>query len=221
MQTEPTFPLLAVLRLRMEIDGEGVTTLVAGKGCPLSCKYCINQEVLRRKPTQVSPQELFDRVKIDDLYFQATGGGLTFGGGEALLHTEFARAFRALCGSKWKLNAETALAVPPDTVRAAAQIFDSFIVDIKDTDAETYRAYTGGDGRLAMDNLRLLSSCVDASRICVRVPWIPGFNDRAAQQRSRETLAAMGIEQIELFDYVQKENTHPLPDGSACQKTCF
>ena len=40
----PSLPLIVIDRLRMETDGEGVTTLVAAKGCPLSCKYCINKK---------------------------------------------------------------------------------------------------------------------------------------------------------------------------------
>ncbi|MBQ1520794.1 MAG: 4Fe-4S cluster-binding domain-containing protein, partial [Clostridia bacterium] len=74
--TEPRYPLLAVSRHRMEMDGEGVTTLVAGAGCPLSCAYCINKTLLCQPPTFVTPRELFDRVKADDLYFRATNGGL-------------------------------------------------------------------------------------------------------------------------------------------------
>lgn len=205
MQVDPTYPLLTVSRLRMEVDGDGVTTLVAGAGCPLACKYCINKTVLQRKPENVTPQELFDRVKIDDLYFQATNGGLTFGGGEALLHTDFYRAFRPLCGTKWKLNAETSLAVPQENVRAAAEVLDDFIVDIKDTDPDTYRAYTGGDGKLALDNLHLLLLLVGADRIHVRVPLIPGFNDEAAQRRSEAVLKDLGITDIELFPYIIRE----------------
>lgn len=205
MHREPTYPLITAARLRMAIDGSGVTTLVAGAGCPLACRYCINRTALQGSPETVTPQELFDRVKIDDLYFQATGGGLTFGGGEALLHTDFYRAFRKLCGSRWKLNAETSLAVPRENVLAAAEVLDDFIVDIKDTAPEIYRAYTGGDGALALDNLRLLFSLVGAERLRVRVPLIPGFNDKAAQHRSKAVLEDMGITDIELFSYVIRE----------------
>lgn len=205
MQNEPTYPLLTVARLRMEVDGSGVTTLVAGAGCPLACKYCINKTVLQKTPQNITPQELFDRVKTDDLYFQASGGGLTFGGGEALLHTDFYRAFRSLCQNRWKLNAETSLAVPREHVIAAAEVLDDFIVDIKDTDFDTYRAYTGGDGTLALENLRLLLSLVGAERIRVRVPLIPGYNDEAAQHRSEALLKGMGITDIELFPYIIRE----------------
>ena len=85
---ENKLPLINIARLRMETDGDGVTTLIASAGCPLSCKYCINRPILDRKDNvrMVSPEELLEMVRIDDLYFQATGGGIVFGGGESLLH---------------------------------------------------------------------------------------------------------------------------------------
>ena len=45
---EYRYPLLRVSRHRMGIDGKGVTTLVAGAGCPLRCRWCINQKLLAR-----------------------------------------------------------------------------------------------------------------------------------------------------------------------------
>ena len=118
--TEPLFPLLSIARLRMGIDGEGVTSLIAGAGCPLSCKWCLNAPILQQSPALVSARELFERVKIDDLYFRATGGGVTFGGGESLPHAPFFRAFREICGDGWRIYAETSLHVSRALVQTAA-----------------------------------------------------------------------------------------------------
>ena len=203
--TEPLYPLLALSRLRMEIDGEGVTTLVAGAGCPLNCEYCINKRILQRKPELISPQELFDRVKIDDLYFQATGGGVCFGGGEALLHTDFLSHFRKLCEGRWRIYAETSLHVKEDALRLAAECVDGFIVDIKDMDGEVYRSYTGRDSTLAHGNLKLLLSLVGPEQILVRVPLIPGYNTREAQAHSLERLKAMGFTRLDPFSYVIRD----------------
>ena len=198
---EPLYPFLTMARLRMEIDGEGVTTLVAGAGCPLFCKYCINKKLLTSKPTMLTPQALFDRVKIDDLYFQATGGGVTFGGGEALLHTDFIRAFRDLCGSRWRIYAETSLSVPREAVDLAAQCVDGFIVDIKDMDPQIYRAYTGTEAALAHENLTYLLSLVGPERIVVRVPLIPDFNTEEAQDLSLRQLRNLGFTRLDPFAY--------------------
>ena len=198
---EPLYPFLTMARLRMEIDGEGVTTLVAGAGCPLTCKYCINKKLLTCKHTMLTPQALFDRVKIDDLYFQATGGGVTFGGGEALLHTDLIRAFRDLCGSRWRIYAETSLSVPREAVDLAAQCVDGFIVDIKDMDPQIYRAYTGTEATLAHENLTYLLSLVGPERIVARVPLIPDFNTREAQDRSLQQLRSLGFTRLDPFTY--------------------
>ena len=105
-----TFPLLGIARHRMGTDGEGVTTLAAGAGCPLHCEWCINKKLLREAPAEeVTPEELLERVRTDHLYFCATGGGITFGGGEALLHADFIREFREICPPEWKITAETSL----------------------------------------------------------------------------------------------------------------
>ncbi|MBR5342402.1 MAG: radical SAM protein [Oscillospiraceae bacterium] len=203
---EPRYPLLSLSRLRMGIDGPGVTTLIAGAGCPLRCRWCINEKLLREAPAEpVTARELYERVKIDDLYFRASGGGVCFGGGESLLHADFIRAFRALCPADWLICAETSLAVDPAAVRRAAEAVDRFIVDCKDWDEEIYRRYTGGDGARMKENLRLLLSLVGQERVTVRVPLIPQFNTPEHQARSAAALQALGVTQLDVFEYVIRE----------------
>lgn len=205
--TEPLYPLLSLARLRMGTDGAGVTTLIASQGCPLHCRWCINERLLREAPAeQVTAAELIERVRIDDLYFRATGGGVTFGGGEPLLHAAFIRRFRALCPPQWRIWAETSLAVPRELVALSLGAVDAYIVDCKDMDAQIYRRYTGGESSLMESNLRYLLSAVGAERITVRVPRIPGYNSAADQARSAETLRAMGITRLDLFDYVIRKD---------------
>lgn len=208
---EPFFPLLSLARLRMGTDGTGVTTLVAGAGCPLHCRWCINKRLLKEAPArEVTAPELTDRVKIDDLYFRSTGGGVTFGGGEPLLHAPFIKRFRQVCPSEWKISVETSLAVPRENVRAAAEAADLFIVDCKDMDSAIYSRYTGGDASLMEENLRFLIDAVGPGRILVRVPLIPEYNTRSDQEKSIGKLRAMGITNIDVFDYViREEHTRP------------
>lgn len=204
--TEPRYPLLSLSRLRMGIDGPGVTTLIAGAGCPLRCRWCINRRLLHEAPAEpVTAAELYGQVRIDDLYFRASGGGVCFGGGEALLHADFIRRFRALCPDEWMICAETSLAVPPELVRSAAGAVDLFIVDCKDMDADIYRRYTGGKAALMRENLRFLLDAAGPERVAVRVPLIPDFNTPADQARSVEALKAMGVTRIDCFSYVRKE----------------
>ena len=207
--TEPLYPLYSLSRLRMGMDGAGVTTLVAGAGCPLSCRWCINKRLLREgKATPVTAAQLVQRLRIDDLYFRATGGGACFGGGESLLHAAFLRAFRAAAPADWRITAETSLAVPSASVALAASCVDFFIVDCKSMDRAVYQAYTGGDFSLMESNLRLLLSLAGPERICVRVPLIPEFNSPDGQRQSAERLEAMGFPaaSLDLFSYVIRED---------------
>lgn len=200
-----TFPLLTIARHRLGTDGEGITSLAAGAGCPLHCKWCINKRLLREAPAEnVSPEELLERVKTDHLYFCATGGGITFGGGEALLHADFIRAFREICPPEWKITAETSLFVPRSYVAEVTDAVDLFVVDCKDMNGKIYRKYTGEGVLVMADNLRFLLERVGPERVIVRVPLIPEYNTAEDQQKSAEKLTKMGVTRLDLFEYVIK-----------------
>lgn len=200
-------PIIGISRHRMATDGKGVTTLVGFHGCPLRCRYCLNPHSFAEdtKRLMLTPEELYERVKVDQLYFLSSGGGVTFGGGEPLLYPDFLRRFRALCGEQWRLSAETSLAVPKEAVTAVAEVFDEFIIDCKDTDPDIYRRYTGRENRTMLDNLSYLLTLVPAERVVVRVPLIPDFNDDQSRARSRERLAAMGVARFDCFSYRKSE----------------
>lgn len=196
-------PFIGIDRHRLGVDGVGVTTLAAFHGCPLQCKFCLNHRCLESSEDlpRFTPQQLYDRVFIDNLYFIATGGGVCFGGGEPLLRVDFLTEFKSLCGKSWNLTAETSLQVPRESVRQASLVIGDFIVDIKESDADTYRAYTGGDADLSWSNLEYLLSLIDPQHIIVRVPLIPEFNDQAATDRTVERLTALGVSRIDRFTY--------------------
>ena len=155
-------PVWAISRLRMVTDGSGVTTLVTAQGCPLRCRYCLNPVSWNGEatPAFLTPEELYEQVRIDDLYFQATGGGVTFGGGEPLLYPDFIADFRALCPKEWKLRAETSLHVPRENLEKVMDAVDEFFVDIKDMNPAIYESYTGKTNRLIYDNLTYLLGSV-------------------------------------------------------------
>ena len=200
---EPLYPLLSVSRLRMTTDGKGVTTLIAGAGCPLKCAYCINRELLEKKsPTPVTAGELFEMVRIDNLYFQATGGGVAFGGGESLIHSPFIAGFRKLCEGVWRITAETSLNVPAELLETAIGNVDDYIVDVKTLDPVIYKRYTGRDPAYLYANLKTLVSNVPAGNIKVRVPLIPGYNDESDREKTVAALEGMGFEDFDLFGYI-------------------
>jgi len=200
-------PFIAVSRHRLQTDGRGVTTLAGFHGCPLRCRYCLNPHSFAddTKVRRLTPKELYEAVKIDELYFLATDGGVTFGGGEPLLYADFISEFRELCGRAWLICAETSLYVPTENVRLAAECVDEFFVDCKDSNPDIYLRYTGKDNGLMLKNLRYLVSAVGAERITVRVPLIPEFNTDADRQKSVELFRSMGLTCFDLFEYRTKK----------------
>ena len=195
--------IFGISRHRLTTDGEGVTTLVAFSGCPLRCKYCLNKASWEpEKGRLYTPEQLFEEVKIDQLYFLATKGCITFGGGEPMLQVEFIKEFRELCGNQWQIVAETCLNVSFEKVQAIDPILDGYIVDIKDMNPEIYKVYTGKDNALTISNLQWLLQHGDPNRIIVHVPHIPDFNTDEDVERSKKRLETMGVKHIDEFNYL-------------------
>ena len=198
-----TAKIFGISRHRLTTDGEGVTTLVAFNGCPLRCRYCLNKTSWDMdKGRDYTPEILFEEVKIDQLYFLATHGGVTFGGGEPLFQVEFIKQFRELCGPQWQILAETSLNVPFENVQTIDPILDGYIVDIKDMNPEIYQTYTGKDNSVVLTNLEWLLKHGAPNRIMVRVPHIPEFNTDEDVAKSKEHLTAMGVKNIDEFNYI-------------------
>ena len=180
-------PIFAVSRLRMGSDGPGVTTLVTFMGCPLKCKYCLNPKchqpiykkngvTAREGIMMLTPQELYDLVKIDNIYFQATGGGVCFGGGEPTMYADFIREFKLLCKDRWKITLETCGVCSYISYKLLSEIVDYWIVDIKSLDPIIYQAYTGMSSGV-LQHLTCLKRLVDPAKVTIKIPQIPGYND--------------------------------------------
>ena len=150
------FAVLAINRHRMLTDGRGITSLVALAGCPLSCPYCINQDLLKNTKLleQISPTDLVERLAIDHCYFLYTGGGVTFGGGEPLLQAESILEFANVCPMEWNINIETSLNVPFKQLEPILNGRFSFIIDIKAMQPEIYKGYTGLENTQVIYNLK-------------------------------------------------------------------
>lgn len=196
-------PLIGISRLRIGTDGHGVTTLVAFHGCPLRCQYCLNPQSLKddAKVMMRSPEEVMTTLRKDELYFKATNGGVTFGGGEPLLRVEFIKEILELGAKDWHITVETSLNVPRKNLENVFTYIHEYVVDIKDMNPTIYKAYTSKDNELVKSNLKWLIEQGMAERITCRIPLIPEFNTPEDQQRSKYELEAMGITRFDFFTY--------------------
>lgn len=212
-------PIFGISRHRLGIDGPGITTLVTFMQCPLKCKYCINEKCHEplsgsktgQLPDDVryfSPQELYNEVKIDNIYFQATNGGITFGGGEPALYSDFITEFRKICGNDWNLNIETSLNVDLKHIKALSPVINHFFIDIKDLNPLTYKEYTGTTIYPLILNLLYIKDAGRAKDATIRVPHIPGYNNRESVAENIRQLNSLGFDNVNEFDYIPHSALH-------------
>lgn len=151
----------------------------------------------------MSPQQLYDIVKIDDVYFRATKGGITFGGGEPLSYPRFINEFHDLCKSRqWTINVETSLNVSLDNLRLCAFSIDSFFVDIKCISNKQYISYTGTSNRKVIRNLEWLADNIDIHSVIIRIPKIPRYTTDIDINSAIGFVKSLGFVNVDCFDYV-------------------
>ena len=197
-------PIIGIVRHSINVDGEGVCTLVAFHSCTLKCKYCLNPHSLSgvEKYKKINPEALLERVKVDDLYFQATNGGITFGGGEPMLRAGFIEEFKRICPSNWRISIETALNVEQSFVQRLLDVIDHYYIDIKDINSSIYESYTSKSNQQVIENLKFLAQQNLADKITIRVPLIPGFITAVDQEKSIAFLKELGFMNFNRFTYL-------------------
>lgn len=195
-------PIYSIDRLRIGIDGVGVRTLIGFQGCPLNCKYCINSNSKTiRNNLLYNVKDLIDYVSIDNIYFQSTNGGITFGGGEPLLYSQFVLEFINKSPKRWNYWIETSLNVSWENIEIIVDKIDTFVIDIKSIDPIIYKNYTDKDNTLVISNLIKLTEIISKDKIIVRIPYIEGLTTEQDCKDSIEFIKNLGINNIDYFKY--------------------
>lgn len=198
-------PIIGIDRFRIGTDGKGITTLVAFGGCSLRCQFCINPESLEPdgRWQLMSVKEVFSVLQKDELYFRATMGGATFGGGEPLLRAEFVKDVLEAGAKHWHTTLETSLNAPTKTLELLSPYVSEFIVDVKDLNSDIYRKYTHGSNAQVIHNLKWLADHGNTERVLCRIPLIEGYNNNDDRDVSIDRLSTMGYTRFEKFKYVK------------------
>lgn len=200
------FPLIGIERLRINSDGPGVRSLIAVHGCPLQCKYCINPASSNGSNSWdvYTPDEVYDAVKGDAIYYRATDGGVTFGGGEPLMYPKFLCAMDKLLPKGLNRWCQTSLNVPLKNLKLCEAVINHFAIDIKSLDPEIYRAYTGEELSQVLENLEWLANKRGKDDITIRMPIIPGYSTAEDQLAAVEYFENKGYKNIHQFTYITK-----------------
>lgn len=125
---------------------------------------------------EIEVEDLLAEAERDRPFYEETGGGVTFSGGEPLAQGEFLLASLAGCRERGLHSAvDTSGCADRDLVVEVAELTDLFLYDLKIMDEERHRALTGGPLAPIVENLRTLDG-LDAT-LLVRIPLIPGVTD--------------------------------------------
>ena len=193
--------IMGINRHRMGTDGKGISTLITFYGCPLNCKYCLNPQCKSESTpcAYIEPNDLVNLLMVDDIYFKSTGGGIVFGGGEPLLNAEYIKEVCDLVPLQWKIRIETSLNVKWDKIELLLPYIDQWIIDIKDSNTEIYKNYTGVDNLKVYDNVLRLSHKTGKEKLLIRIPKIPNYNTEKDIQESVNLYSNLG--NIDIFNY--------------------
>jgi hypothetical protein len=159
-------------------DGEGIRTTIFLAGCPLRCMWCANPEgqTLRNPMTRyVRTAEILTAVRRQMIFYRKSGGGVTFSGGEATVQTEF---LRELAGEIYDMAVpmaiETCGEFSFEEIRDILEKMDQIFYDIKLTDRERHRYFTGKDNDRILENAKRVYGL--GIPMVIRMPVLLGVN---------------------------------------------
>jgi pyruvate formate lyase activating enzyme len=182
----------------------------------ISCGQCENQTKYEKCPTlalemvgqKITPREVLEMAKQDELFYDSSGGGVTFTGGEPLLQPEFLFECLELCKKQSIHTAvDTSGFAPLETVEKIASVADLFLFDFKHPDPLKHEYYTGVSNKQILDNLLLLDKLIGISltraEVHIRIPLIPTVNmDEGTLEAIAEFVAKLrNISKVDLLPY--------------------
>jgi len=131
---------------------------------------------------KIDLKRLMGDIEKDKLFFNKSGGGVTFSGGEPFAQpNELLALAKAIKTRGISTAVETCMDVPWKDVEDTIGVIDEFLVDLKHVDAKRLKEATGSDFGQVEDNLKKLEN--RKISLTIRVPVIPGFNDNPTDMR--------------------------------------
>ncbi|MDR1833441.1 MAG: glycyl-radical enzyme activating protein [Propionibacteriaceae bacterium] len=151
----------------------------------------------------VEAQECARRILRDKAFYDASGGGATFSGGEPMLQPDFIAEVQGLLrGTGVRTAIDTAGNVPWESFEKVLDATDLFLYDIKAADSGLHKKLTGVGNERILENARLLGEA--ARELWVRLVVVPGLNDTPADLGRRlELVAHMGakVTRVDVLGY--------------------
>jgi pyruvate formate lyase activating enzyme len=167
-----------------------------------NCSRICPSEALSIAGKQVSVKEILEEIEKDMTFFNESGGGVTFSGGEPLLQHDFLNALLNECKERdIHTIVQTCGFAPYETIDRVRDNVDLFWYDIKIMDDRKHAKYTGASNEHILENLKKLAE--NGSSIVISFPIIPGINDDAKNvTRIAQFIQPLpNIERVNLLPY--------------------
>ncbi|HEY4612552.1 MAG TPA: glycyl-radical enzyme activating protein [Bacteroidota bacterium] len=160
------------------VQKDGERYVIADDRC-IRCGTCIETcyaDARQLVGKEMSVHDVLFEVGKDRVYYEESGGGVTFSGGEPLMQHRFLLALLQESRRRGLHTAiETSGYCSPEILERIARHADLILYDVKVIDEERHRLFTGVSNALILENLRRLSS--RGANVVVRIPVVPGVND--------------------------------------------
>lgn len=167
------------------LDAGGRHTFVAGSKC-VGCRKCENaclKTALSVVGQDMSISEIMEVVEEDRPFYETSGGGLTLGGGEALMQPEAAANLFEVCHQRGINTAiETCGYTRQGALKKVAEHTDLFLFDVKHMDPKRHREVTGVGNEIILENLKFLLD--NRYNVQIRMPLLKDINDSEAEIRA-------------------------------------
>jgi pyruvate formate lyase activating enzyme len=151
------------------------------EACPTGARTLVGRSM--------TVNDVVREVMRDRMFFEDSGGGVTFSGGEPLAQPQFLKALLArFRAQEIRTAVDTAGLCPTETLLDLAPLVDLFLFDLKCVDGDRHLQGTGVANAGVLENLTQLLAVHD--NIWIRVPVVPGFNDSLEEMRAIAELAA-------------------------------
>ena len=179
-----------------EIDREKCTNI---EECMEVCAY----EAYEKSGYEISVQDLYNKLIRDKIFFEQSGGGVTFSGGEAGLQYEFLSEIGA---ELQKDNIHTALdtagLITWEKLEKAISSMNMVLFDIKAYDSRLHRKYTGAGNELILENIKKTAD--KNKELIIRMVIVPGMNDNIEDIKKRISFIkelGSAVKQIDILKY--------------------
>ena len=186
------------------VDGPGIRTIFFLQGCPLRCAYCHNpdsQTMFSQK--HISPEEVLKTASKYKPYYNRTGGGITFSGGEPLLQGEFlVETLKLLKENGYNTAIDTSGYGDSKYYDEILRYTDLILLDIKHFDSTGYKSLTGKSMNGFYEFIKRLDSF--KGKVWIRHVMVPGTTDNdIAVNKLFDEIAPLShiVEKIEVLPY--------------------